>query len=86
MTHLRVVSDNEEITGPDYANIPEMLRQYANEIDAGQYGEVFRGIVVLELDDSLVTLGCGEDSTPYELMGIFEAAKLRVFADDLIEE
>ena len=80
---LRLVSDNADPTGPDYANIVAMLRQYANEIEAGQYGEPIRAIMVMQLEDELLTLGCGEEPTAYELMGMFEAAKLRVFADDL---
>jgi hypothetical protein len=78
---LRLVSDNANPTGPDYGDIPAMLRQYANEIEAGQYGEVISAVIVLELEEDISILGCGEDPTPYELMGVFEAAKLKIFAD-----
>jgi hypothetical protein len=83
---LRLVSDNPDPTGPDYSDIPAMLRQYAAEIETGQYGELISVVLLLERDKDLLTIGCGEDRSPYELMGLFEAAKLRVFADDLVEE
>jgi hypothetical protein len=38
-------------------------------------------LLVIETPDEIKTLGCGEDPTPYEVMGIFEAAKLQAFAD-----
>lgn len=82
---LRLVSDNAEPGLPDYGNIPEMLRQYANELEAGQYGDVASVILLLD-GPNLNWLGCGEEPTPYELMGLFESAKLRVFADDVIED
>jgi hypothetical protein len=78
---LRLVSDNPDPSGPDYGNIPEMLRQYAAEIEAGQYGEPLSVVMVVERDEDLLILGCGEDPSPYELMGLFEAAKLQAFAD-----
>ncbi len=77
---LRLVSDNETPGTPDYANIAQMLRQYANEIEAGQYGELDCAILVMQGEDIMV-LGCGEDPTAFELMGLFEAAKLQAFAD-----
>lgn len=83
---LRLVVENDEPGTADYGDIPAMLRQYAAEIETGQYGEVFRAVMVMELTDGIATLGCGEDPTPYELMGLFEAAKLRVFADDLTDD
>jgi hypothetical protein len=78
---LRLVADNPEPGLPDYRNIAEMLRQYANEIEAGQYGDIVSALLVLETPTKPITLGCGEEPTPYEVMGIFEAAKLHAFAD-----
>lgn len=83
---LRLVSDNHDPEGPDYANIAEMLRQYAGELEKGVYGEVFSVVVVLECAARPIILGCGEEPTPYELMGIFEAAKLQAFADHVVDE
>jgi hypothetical protein len=83
---LRLVSDNAEPGQPDYGNIPDMLRQYANELEAGQYGEVLTVALALAKPGRVFTLGCGDEVTPLEFMGLFEAAKLCVFADDLTEE
>lgn len=83
---LKLVADNAEPGTPDYGNIPAMLRQYANEIEAGRYGEVLSTLLVVERTDGLAILGCGSEPTPYEMMGLFEAAKLRVFADDLVDD
>jgi hypothetical protein len=83
---LRLVSDNANPTGPDYGDIPAMLRQYAAEIEAGQYGDLLSVILLAESEGSIMVLGCGEDPTPYELMGICEAAKLQVFADTAIAD
>ena len=83
---LRLVTNNDEPGIPDYANIAEMLRQYAGEIEAGQYGDVICALLVLETPAKPLVLGCGENPTPYEVMGIFEAAKLHTLADTLITD
>ena len=78
---LRLVSDNSDPEGPDYANVPQMLRQYANEIEAGQYGDVEMAMIAVLAGDDVFTLGCGEEPTPLEMIGMFEAAKLKTLAD-----
>ena len=79
---LRLVTDNEDPTGPDYGNIPEMLRQYAAEIEAGQYGEPISVTLVVERkEDDLMLLGCGEEPSHYELIGLMEVAKLTAIAE-----
>jgi hypothetical protein len=83
---LRLVSDNAEPRSPDYANIPEMLRQYAAEIEAGAYGDPICAVLIIERADQLAILGCGEEPTAYEMMGLFEAAKLKAFADDFVDD
>jgi hypothetical protein len=84
---LRLVSDNPEPGRPDYADIAAMLRQYAGEIEAGQYGDdVICALLVLETPAKPLVLGCGEEPSPYEMMGLFEAAKLNVFADQVTIE
>ena len=83
---LKLVSNNPEPGTPDYSNIAEMLRQYAGEIEKGQYGELLSVILVVEGESDIFTLGCGEEPTPYELMGIFEAAKLKAFAETMTDD
>jgi hypothetical protein len=77
---LRLVSDNEE---PDNTNLPAMLRQYAKEIESGEFGEVSMGILLLETGD---ILHLGEEVGAYEIMGLFEAAKLQAFADHIADD
>ena len=77
---LRLVSDNEE---PDNTNLPAMLRQYAKDIEAGEFGEVRMGVLLLESGD---ILDLGEEVSAYELMGLFEAAKLQAFADHVSDD
>jgi hypothetical protein len=43
-------------------------------------------VFVLVTEDGLSIHVKGENCSPYELMGIFESAKLRVFAEDAIED
>jgi hypothetical protein len=77
---LRLVSDNEE---PDNTNLPAMLRQYAKDIESGEFGDVTMGVLLLETGD---ILHLGEEISAYELMGLFEAAKLQAFADFAADE
>jgi hypothetical protein len=77
---LRLVSD---IESPDNTNVPAMLRQYAKEIEAGEFGDVTMGVLLLESGD---VLHLGEEFSAYEVMGLFEAAKLQTFADTVIED
>jgi hypothetical protein len=85
---LKLVSDNvSELPVGNLMDIGGMARRFADDLDAGEYGDVLRTIVVAQRDDgALVILGWGENTSAYELMGLFEAAKLRVFADDVIED
>jgi hypothetical protein len=80
-------SNVETIPVGNLMDIGGMARRFADDLDAGEYGTVERTVVVVQHEDgSLVILGWGENSSAYELMGLFEAAKLRVFADDVIED
>jgi hypothetical protein len=84
---LKLVSDNvSELPVDNLMDIGDMARRFADDIDAGEYGEVVRTVTVIECDRGLVILGWSENTTSYELMGLFEAAKLRVFADDAIAD
>lgn len=77
---LRLVSDNEK---PEHSNLPAMLRQYAKEIEAGEFGDITMAVLLLETGD---VLHLGEEISAYETMGLFEAAKLQAFADHVADE
>jgi hypothetical protein len=85
---LKLVSDNTvELPVGNLMDIGGMARRFAEDMDAGEYGDVFRTVVIVQREDgALHILGWGENTCAYELMGLFEAAKLRVFADDAIED
>jgi hypothetical protein len=60
------------------STLAEELEAFADSIEPDATGVI--SVVVLG-DSSLRVAWHGEDYSPYELMGLFEAAKLRVFAD-----
>ena len=84
---LKLVSDNTvELPVGNLMDIAGMARRFADDLESGNYGDVLRSVLVVESDYGLTLLGWGENTSAYELMGLFEAAKLRVFADDAIED
>lgn len=84
---LRIVADNTvELPVANVRDIPAMLRAYADDIDSGMFGELTSVITVAVSPDGIAIAWYGENCSAYELMGLFEAAKLRVFADDAIED
>jgi hypothetical protein len=87
---VKLVVDNsniEELPVGNLQDIGGMARRFADDLEAGEYGETYRVVVVLQRSDSsLAIMGWGENGSPYEFMGLFEAAKLRVFADDVIDD
>lgn len=84
---LRLVTDNPEPSDePDFENIPAMLRRYATEIEAGKHGEVDRVVLIAQHNEGLFISTCGEETSSFEIIGICEAAKFRVIADDLVED
>lgn len=87
---LKLIHDAENVSNIPVGNLLDiggMARRFADEVDAGRHGQVSRVILMVEDEDGIRVLGWGaRDATPYELMGLFEAAKLRVFADDFIDD
>ena len=86
---IELAVDNSNVTQIPVGNLmdpADMARRFADNIDAGKWGQIGRVIVIVEHENSMVIMPWGENTGPYELMGMFEAAKLRVFADDLIDD
>jgi hypothetical protein len=88
MSDLRVVVDNtvSELDVYNFQDIADCARRYADQLEASEQGDPFRCIVIAQTDEGLAISVWGENTTAYELMGLFEAAKLRVFADDAIAD
>ncbi len=86
---LKIAVDNTNVTEFPHCNLMDiaaMSRRFADNIDAGEWPDMSRAVLLVEFGGSLAVLPWGESTTPYELMGLFEAAKLRVFADGLIDD
>lgn len=79
MTLKLVAIEGEKI--PD-ATLADELQQFTDTIEPEAIGV----IAVVVSADGLRIQWMGDDYSSYELMGLFEAAKLRVFADDVIED
>jgi hypothetical protein len=86
--HLRLAVDNvSELPVSNLNDIAGMARKFADDLANGAHGDAFRAVMVLQLDDnSIAIFGWGENTTNLELMGLFEAAKLRVFADQIVDD
>jgi hypothetical protein len=80
MTLKLVAVEGEAI--PD-ATIADELQEFTDNLEPDAVGVI--SVVVLA-DNTLRIAWFGENYSSYELMGLFEAAKLRVFADDVIED
>ena len=82
---MELIVDNTKVSALPIGNlmdIADMSRRFADEVNDGEYGEVRRAIVVVQGEDGALTIiGWGDSSSPFELMGICEAAKLQAFAD-----
>ena len=57
-------------------HVPTVLRSIADEIEAGKYGKVCAGVVVLE-GDEFSLFGAG-DAAQYKAVWMLEAAKLEL--------
>ena len=74
-----------EIGVRNLMDIPAMARGFADDMDAGLYGEVQRAIVIVDSDDGLRLLGWGESLSQYEALGVLEAAKIVNFQSNFEE-
>ena len=86
---MKLVYDADRIENPEeiiYASISDELRQLAAAIDRGEWGEVVSGVILIENANGIHSVGIGEQATAYEMMGMFEAAKLKVFAEDFCDD
>src|SRR5690348_5464605 len=84
---LKLISDNTvELPVGNVRDIAGMLRLLADDVEAGVHGELTSLVTIAVQADGIALAWYGENCSHYELMGLFEAAKLRVFADDVIED
>lgn len=62
-------------------DIRGMAIEFAAKLKSGDYGEVTRAVILFESDTGLGIISAGEDRGGYHMIGLFEAAKMSVFAD-----
>lgn len=72
---LRVVG---EINPPDYKNPVKMLRNIADQIEAGKYGNVDTIVVATFGDVGVDTFGGGKDSSLFHCAYLFGVAQTRL--------
>lgn len=78
---LKLVSVEGQMI-PDIS-LADELTNFVDNLDEQAVGAITALVLA---DGSIKIVWFGEDYSPYELMGLFEAAKLRVFADDCCDE
>lgn len=72
---LKVVG---EIKPPEYKDPVQMLRNIADKIEAGEYGEVETIVVATFGDNGLDTFGGGKESGLYACAYLFGVAQTRL--------
>lgn len=84
---LRIVSDNvSELPVDNWSDISGMLRRTADEIDEGKYGDIIRLVAILDQPMGIGIQTFGENGSQFEIVGLIEAAKIRILADDALED
>lgn len=86
MTGPRLAVDN--VTPLPVTNLMDLaanVRLLADTIENGKHET--RSLIIVSVGAGGLSIYVkGENCSPYELMGLFEAAKLQVFADDAIPD
>lgn len=72
---LKVVG---EIKPPEYKDPVKMLRNLANDIEKGKYGEVTCIAIATFGDDGLQVFGGGDDSGGPTIAMVFQAASMKM--------
>jgi hypothetical protein len=87
VSNLHLAVDNNVATLPihNLMDLGDTARELGRRLDAGEYGNVLSVIALIATEDGLNTFTFGHARNGYELMGIFEAAKLQCFASDASE-
>lgn len=79
MTWTPRVIDNPNPVEPEAPSLASRLRLFAAELERGEWGDIERVGLALEYDGGLKVHDLG-DFSDLELMGLFSAAHLMVFA------
>jgi hypothetical protein len=84
VTDIRLAVDNGVATLPigNLMDVGGMARELGKRLDDGEFGEVTTVVTLIATDSGLSIHSWGQAPNGYELMGIFECAKLQCFAAD----
>lgn len=75
MTLKLVETDNiKELPRYNPRLIPSIARTFADKVEAGDFGEATRCVVIVETDEGLERLYWGEEVTHIEAVGILQMA------------
>jgi hypothetical protein len=75
MTDFKIVG---EISPPPYKDPVQMLRNLANDIEAGKFGEIDTLVIATFGTDGLDMFGGGRDSDMFHCAYLFGAAQARL--------
>lgn len=64
-------------------DIPAVLRKLADQIEAGEHGEVGTAMILMTLEDGMPIFIAGEPLNHFEGLGMLETAKAHI-ANDII--
>ena len=86
---LRLVDASAEPAEPelsDAAYIVEMAIGFIAEIEAGEHPGAYRALVLIEREGGMRIEAWGRPTSPYEVIGLLEVAKLNVYAERLADD
>ena len=69
--------------GVNWNDIPALAREFADNAEAGKYGDVSRVALILDTDQGVHTLTWGKNEAPLYWLGMFQAAGMMAYADAL---
>jgi hypothetical protein len=80
-------ADNvEELPVYNFQDIAGCARRFADQLDAGELPDLIRAIVVVHTPEGIGINVWGENSDGYELLGLLEAAKVRAYEANVLDE
>jgi hypothetical protein len=85
---IRLEVDNTNVEAFPALNLKDIAacaRKFADELEAGAFGEISMAMLVIETPDTLDTFHWGESISVREAIGIFDIAKAHFIAKVISE-
>lgn len=82
---MKLVIDNTNVETIPVGNLQDiggMARRFADGVEANDYGEVTRVMVIVETTDGLSASLWGENASSFEKIGMLATLQMMIFADD----